>query len=60
MDTKTRRAITQTTGARVTLDGELGTVTGHYDDDIVYVTFDGKDKPERVYTEALALVMGGE
>jgi hypothetical protein len=56
MDAKTRRKITQETGATVSENGEIGTVVGHYDDDSVYVLFEGKVEPERVWTEALSLV----
>lgn len=56
MDTKTRRKITQETGAIVSENGEIGKVVGHYDDDSVYVLFDGHQEPERVWTEALKLV----
>jgi hypothetical protein len=56
MDAKTRRKITQQTGAIVSESGEIGEVVGHYDDDSVYVQFEGKSHPERVWTEALTLV----
>lgn len=56
MDARTRRKITQQTGAIVSQNGEIGTVVGHYDDDSVYVLFEGKTEPERVWTEALELV----
>ena len=55
VDAKTRRKITQETGAIVSENGEIGKVVGHYDDDSVYVLFEGKDEPERVWTEALKL-----
>jgi len=48
------RAVTQRTGAVVSEGGEVGTVTGHYDDDSVYVDF-GRG-PERVYVAALTFV----
>ena len=56
MDPRTRRRITQETGAIVSENGETGKVVGHYDDDSVFVLFDGKSQPERVWTEALTLV----
>ena len=55
VDAKTRRKLTQGTGAIVSENGEIGKVVGHYDDDSVYVLFEGKDEPERVWTEALKL-----
>lgn len=51
--------ITQRTGARVTCEalGNLrGVVTGHYDDDSAYVLWDGATAPERIRTDALALI----
>jgi DNA polymerase elongation subunit (family B) len=56
MDARTRRKITQETGAIVSEGGETGKVVGHYDDDSVYVLFDGKTEPERVWVEALTLI----
>lgn len=56
VDARTRRKITQETGAIVSENGEIGKVVGHYDDDSVYVLFDGKSEPERVWTDALKLV----
>ena len=58
MNAKDRRKITQATGARVRmeLEDEVGTVVGHYDDDIVYVKFAGVTIPERVWVDALALM----
>lgn len=56
MDRKTRRKITQETGATVSESGEIGKVVGHYDDDSVYVLFEGKSEPVRVWTEALTIV----
>jgi hypothetical protein len=56
MDRRTRRKITQETGATVSENGQIGKVVGHYDDDSVYVLFQGKSEPERVWTEALTLV----
>lgn len=61
LSAKDRRAITQTTGARVFHRGDedmLGIVVGHYDDDVVYVQFD-KDPvgyTTSCYTESLTLV----
>lgn len=49
-----RRSITQRTGAVVRLEGEEGVVTGHYDDDIVYVDF-GRG-PETCYVAALEFI----
>lgn len=55
MNSRARRKITQEIGARVELEGKLGTVTGHYDDDIVFVQLDGEDETERTWVAALTL-----
>lgn len=49
-----RRSITQRSGAVVRLEGETGTVVGHYDDDIEYVDF--SCAMERVRVSALELI----
>lgn len=55
-DAKTRRALRKV-GTRVKLtDNSEGTVTGHYDDDLIFVHFDGAPYPERCYVVDLAPV----
>jgi hypothetical protein len=60
MSYKEHRAITQTIDARVEMKENgrqlRGTVTGHYDDDTVFVKFDDEDAISRVYTVSLRLV----
>lgn len=55
MNAADRRKITQRTGARVTWAGRAGEVTGHYDDDIIFVQFDRDAKPTRVWVVDLEL-----
>lgn len=57
MDAVTRRKITQTTGAKVVQvnDGRKGIVSGHYDDDVVFVQWGNRSRPEAEYTEYLRL-----
>lgn len=58
MNARQRRKITQTTGAQVQLEDKLGIVTGHYDDDIVFIQLAGEDESHPTYVDALTLVEG--
>lgn len=57
LDRKSRREITQKVGAKVKsiTTGQIGEVTGHYDDDIVFVQMDGEQSPNYWWTNDLRL-----
>lgn len=55
LSAKDRNAITQRVGAVVHMDNERGIVVGHYDDDIVFIQFDGETSSVRVYVSNLKL-----
>lgn len=57
MSVKDRRLITQKVGAIVRLEGLTGVVTGHYDDDIVFVQLEGEITITRAWVEALSVVV---